>query len=603
MCGIVGYTGPKDSTSIVFSGLKRLEYRGYDSAGIALALENESIHVHKATGRVRELEAKFNPISNVVAAIGHTRWASHGEVSHKNAHPHESKGVTIVHNGVIDNASELRTRLESEGYKFVSDTDSETIAHLIDLHNTGDPLATIQKATAELQGTYGIAVLFKDLPGLIVAAKNGSPLVIGIGDTKDYYVASDTTALTQHTNRFIYMEDGDIAVIRSDCDILLNNERSIEKIDEPDAYAELGNFEHFMLKEICEQPDAIKRCFSSRVSDTSCKLKGFNLTDEQLSKTTSVTIIGCGTSYHAGLVVKEYIERWCGVPCFVELASEFANKYILPDKTGIYLAISQSGETFDTLECIKELHKKGIDVYGVVNTVGSSIARLCRAGVYTHAGPEISVASTKAFTTQLAALIMFACMLGRSKQMNLAEGYYLCKELRKLPEKLESFIAKLLNGNDNISLLLAEAPYVLFLGRGVSYPIAMEGSLKLKEIAYIPCEAYAGGEMKHGPIAMIDKGTPVICLLPGDRHRKRMLTNMEEVKTRGAEIITVAEWGEDIDSILRISKHTWLMPDAMPLTTPFFLAVALQIFAYRCAKHLNNDIDKPKNLAKSVTIS
>ena len=398
------------------------------------------------------------------------------------------------------------------------------------------------------------------------------------------------------------MEDGDIAVLRAGCDIILNNKREINKVDEVDAYAELGSFEHFMLKEIFEQPEAIKRCFSSRVRGTDCKLKGFNLTDDQLSNATSVTIIGCGTSYHAGLVVKEYIEKWCEIPCYVELGSEFANKYILPDKTGIYLVISQSGETYDTLECIKELHKKGINVYGVVNTVGSSIARICGAGVYTHAGPEISVASTKAFTTQLAALIMFACMLGRSKKMNLTDGFRLCKELGRLPNKLGSFIDKVMDGNDNISPLLAKAPYVLFLGRGNSYPIAMEGALKLKEIAYIPCEAYAGGEMKHGPIAMITQGTPVICLLPNDRHRQRMLTNMEEVKARGAEIITVAEWGEDIDSILKISKHTWIIPSDMPMTTFFFLTVALQIFAYRCAKYLGYDIDRPRNLAKAVCI-
>lgn len=602
MCGIIGYTGPKDSAEIIFNALRRLEYRGYDSAGIALAIRDATIHVHKATGRVNELEAKFRPIENTVAAIGHTRWASHGDVTHKNAHPHESNLVTIVHNGVIDNAAELKIRLEKDGYTFVSDTDSEVIAHLIDSYYKINPLEAVNKALVDLSGTYGIAVLFNNLPGLIVVAKNGSPLVIGIGDSKDYYVASDTTALAQYTNRFIYMEDGDVAVLRADADIILNNKRQIKEVNQVDAFAELGSFEHFMLKEIFEQPDAIKRCFSSRVRGAECRLKGFNLTSDQLSSATSVTIIGCGTSYHAGLVVKEYIEKWSEIPCYVELGSEFANKHIITDKTGIYLVISQSGETYDTLECIKELHKKGINVYGVVNTVGSSIARMCGAGMYTHAGQEISVASTKAFTTQLAALIMFACMLGRSKKMNLADGFRLCKELRQLPMKLTGFINKVMDGNDNISSLLAEAPYVLFLGRGISYPIAMEGALKLKEIAYIPCEAYAGGEMKHGPIAMITKGTPVICLLPNDRHRQRMLTNIEEVKARGAEIITVAEWGEDIDSLLKVSKYLWIIPSSAPLTSPFFLTVALQIFAYRCAKYLGRDVDRPRNLSKSLTI-
>lgn len=605
MCGIVGYTGPKNSTKIVFDGLKRLEYRGYDSSGIALALK-ESIYVHKSTGRVSELELKFNPVwgAHAKATIGHTRWASHGGVEHKNAHPHESNNVVIVHNGVIDNASDLRVTLEARGYTFVSDTDSEVIAHLVDYYYSVDPFIAIQTATRDLVGTYGIAVLFKNLPGIIGIAKNGSPLVIGIGNNKDYYVASDTNALIQYTNRFIYMEDGDIAILNSGCDIFLNNDREIKNIEDVDAYAELGDFKHFMLKEIHEQPSAIKRCFSSRISDTSCKLRGLGLSDSELSRTSSVTIIGCGTSYHAGLVAKEYIEKWCSIPCHVELASEFASKYILPDKTGIYLAISQSGETFDTIECIKELHKKGIKVYGIINTVGSTIARLCGAGVYTHAGPEISVASTKAFTTQLAALCMFTSMLGRSKSMNLVDGYRFCKELSGLPDMLRVFINRMEKADtlikDVIPKVLAEAKYVLFLGRGVSYPIAMEGALKLKEIAYIPCEAYAGGEMKHGPIAMIEEGTPVICLLPKDRHRTRMLANIEEVKARGAKIITVGPWSEDIN---KLSTLHWTIPGIVPETAPFFMTVTLQIFAYYCALHLGRDIDKPRNLAKSVTIS
>jgi len=607
MCGIVGYTGPKDCTRIVFDGLKRLEYRGYDSAGIAMSLKN-SVVVHKATGRVKELEQKFNPLwgAHARAAIGHTRWASHGEVLHKNAHPHASHTgmITIVHNGVIDNASKLRESLIKSGYKFVSDTDSEVIAHLIDSHFSVDPFDAMFTALSELEGTYGVAVLFKGLPGMIGIAKNGSPLVIGIGDNKDYYVASDTAALIQHTNRFIYMEDGDIAVLNAGSEIMLNNNREVQKINETDAYAELGDYEHFMLKEIHEQPEAIKRCFSSRVSDTSCKLNGFNISGEQLANATSVTIIGCGTSYHAGLVAKEYIEKWSNIPCSVELASEFANKHIIVDRAGIYLAISQSGETFDTIECIKELHKKGVTVYGIVNTVGSTIARLCGAGVYTHAGPEISVASTKAFTTQLAALYMFASMLGRSKSMSLPDGYRLCKELKAMPDILKVFINRMEKAVNLIKgvipTILGEAKYVLFLGRGTSYPIAMEGALKLKEIAYIPCEAYAGGEMKHGPIAMIENGTPVICLIPEDKHRTRMLANIEEVKARGAKVITIGPWSEDIN---KLSTIHWSTPSVLKETMPFLMAAALQIFAYYCAIHLNRDIDKPRNLAKSVTIS
>ena len=609
MCGIVGYTGSKDSTRIVFDGLKRLEYRGYDSAGIAISLGGltKNIHIHKATGRVEELQQKFNPVwgAHAKAAIGHTRWASHGEVSHKNAHPHESKSVTIVHNGVIDNAKELRKTLQKDGYVFISDTDSEVIAHLIDSYfDEFNPFEALEMAVSDLNGTYGIAALFKSLPGLIGVAKNGSPLVIGIGDGSDYYIASDTSALVQHTNRFVYMEDGDIAILNRDCDIYINNTRDVQRVEDTDAYADLGNFENFMLKEIYEQPEAIKRCFSSRVRDTSCKLRGFNLSLDQLSKVTSVTIIGCGTSYHAGLVVKDYIEKWAGIHCFVELASEFANKTILIDKTGLYLAVSQSGETFDTLECIKELHKKGVKVYGVVNTVGSTIARLCGAGVYTHAGPEISVASTKAFTTQLAALFMFASMLGRCKGMTLNDGFNLSLQLKNLPDLLRVLIQRLEKAEalvkNTIAQALAEAKYVLFLGRGSSYPIAMEGALKLKEIAYIPCEAYAGGEMKHGPIAMIEEGTPVICLVSNDKHRTRMLANIEEVKARGAKIITVGTWSQELKDL---SDFNWSLATVAPNCVPFFMAVSLQMFAYHAANILGRDIDKPRNLAKSVTIS
>jgi glucosamine--fructose-6-phosphate aminotransferase (isomerizing) len=604
MCGIVGYTGSKDSIAIVFDGLKRLEYRGYDSSGIAISNSSDII-VHKSTGRVAELEQKFNPEcgKNSKASIGHTRWASHGDVSHKNAHPHSSKMVTIVHNGVIDNADELKNKLEKTGYEFVSDTDSEVIAHLIDSFYNINPFEAMEQATALLKGTYGIAVLFKDLPGMIGLAKNGSPLVIGIGKDKDFFVASDTNALIQYTDSFIYMEDGDIAVVNPNCDIRLNNRRSIKKIDDSDAYIELGSHKDFMIKEIHEQPDAISRCFSSRILTSTCNLSGFNLSNNKLSSITSVTIIGCGTSYHAGLVAKNYIEKWARVPCHVEIASEFSNKKLIIDRSGIYIAISQSGETFDTIECIKEINKKGMNVYGIVNTVGSTIARMCGAGAYTHTGPEISVASTKAFTTQLSALLMFSAMLGRSKEMSFAEGYKFSSELKELPSMLKVLISRMEKADfiirDSIAKTVSEAKYVLFLGRGVLYPIAMEGALKLKEIAYIPCESYAGGEMKHGPIAMIEKGTPVICLIANDEHKEKMLTNISEVKARGATIITVSNWDKKIKDI---ADYNWSVPTIAPNLVPFFMVTVLQMIAYHCASILGNDIDKPRNLCKTITI-
>lgn len=602
MCGIIGYVGKKDIPSVIFDGLRRLEYRGYDSAGVAYAIQGGSVVSQKAVGRVKNLRTTHLPPANIEAAIGHTRWATHGKVNLENSHPHSSDNLTLVHNGVIDNADGLRKKLEDLGYLFLSDTDSEVIAHLIDYNYSGNGREAIEKAVKFLVGTYGLAIMFHQTPGRIFLAKNGSPLVIGIGKDSDYFLASDTNALIQYTDNFIYMEDGDIAMLNYNTDIYLNNDRQVCKVSQKDAYAELGNYKHFMLKEIFEQPKAIKRCLSTRIGTSRCRPKGFNLAEEQLHNTNSVTILGCGTSYHAGLLAKQYIEKWAEIPCFVELASEFANKDFIHQKNGLYLAISQSGETYDTIECIKELKKKGIKVYGVVNTVGSTIARMCDGGIYIHAGPEISVASTKAFSTQLVALIMFASMLGRSKTMGLAEGTKLVGNLNMLSFRLEAHLYKL---NKRVKLLrtiakeIKDAPYILFLGRGNSYPVAMEGALKLKEIAYIPCEAYASGEMKHGPIAMIEEGTPVICVMPEEKNLPRMIANIEEVKARGAKIIMVGEWD---DSYARLATHALTIPPKTLVLSPFYTVICLQLLAYYVALELGYDIDKPRNLAKAVTV-
>jgi glucosamine--fructose-6-phosphate aminotransferase (isomerizing) len=605
MCGIVGYTATPEAiakggtsayaASTLVNGLRALEYRGYDSAGICLA-DAKRLHTFKAVGRVADLDkavpgsVQTNPA--LIAGIAHTRWATHGGISVENAHPHLSADGTIavVHNGIIDNADELRTKLETLGFKFVSETDTEVLAHLIQFMGMTEAhhrsLATIVRhALYRVKGTYGIAVMFAGHPDEIVVAKMGSPLVVGIGEDASY-IASDVSPIVRYTNRVVYLDDGDIMTVRPGSVECTTKAPLVQTVDVVDNLADVGDYDSYMLKEIFEQPAAIKRCFGGRIRDNTCVLGGFNMA-QGISDVTSVTIIGCGTSYHAGLLGASLVEKFAGIPCRVEIASEYSSKPLIRDKTGIYLAISQSGETFDTIECIKELKGKGCDVYGIVNTVGSSIARLCGKGVYIHAGPEIAVASTKAFTSQVAALAMFAIMLGRATNIDVAEGEQLCSALRAVPDRVSERLDYFTRGKGleeikRASETLAGARYALFLGRGVSYPVALEGALKLKEIAYVPCEAYPAGEMKHGPIAMIEKGTPVICIVPNDAHQTKMVANIKEVEARGAQIIPILYGGNDFSA--------------------FETVIPLQLLAYYTAKYKGLDVDRPRNLAKSVTV-
>ena len=607
MCGIVGFVSNKEALAkargpgiayhALVNGLRRLEYRGYDSAGICLADSNK-LHVWKSIGRVDDLDKAIDDWAkednNLTAGIAHTRWATHGGVTALNAHPHMSMdgSIAVVHNGIIDNADELRTKLKTLGFKFTSDTDTEVLAHLAQLVRDSsafpdEPLAEVVRRTLyRMVGTYGVAVMFAGHPNEIIVAKMGSPLVVGLGENESY-IASDVVPIIRYTNRVVYLEDGDIMTVRAGSVAGSTSTPVIKQIDVVDNIAEKGEFDSYMLKEIFEQPAAIKRCFGGRIRDNTCMLGGFNLNGGAVD-VTSVTIIGCGTSYHAGLLGASLIKKFAGVPCNVEIASEYSNAPIIKDKHGIYLAISQSGETFDTIECIKELKGKGCDVYGIVNTVGSSVARLCGRGVYIHAGPEIAVASTKAFTSQFAALAMFAIMLGRARNIDVTVGEQLCSALRSIPdavaERLEYYgRGKGLEEIKRAAETLAGARYALFLGRGMSYPVALEGALKLKEIAYIPSEAYPAGEMKHGPIAMIEKGTPVICIAPNDMSFTRMAASIREVEARGAHIIPVMNGGNDFSAFLNV--------------------LPLQLIAYYTAKYKGLDIDKPRNLAKSCTTS
>lgn len=607
MCGIVGYVGSKNSIDVVVEGLKHLEYRGYDSAGIAYWDFGGFANI-RATGKLRDgfLEL-VNGLSTSQASIGHTRWATHGGVSVENAHPHISQNgkVAIVHNGIVDNYKELRTWLEAKGYVFKSETDSEVIAHLIEHHlNAADHKAAIANALRAIRGTYGLAILFSDEPEEIWAARNGSPLLVASNDDHGF-VASSANAIARHTDRVVYLNDGEIARVRpyelaiwNSADEPCNIEPT--KLDVAYEQIELGSFPHYMLKEIWEQPDAIQRCFGNRLRDSGPVLGGFNLQPDQLESIRHLVIIGCGTSYHAGLTVRPLIEKYCGITCSVEIASEYSCRSIIYRPDTLYVAISQSGETFDTIEAIKELQRKGAKVYGIVNVVGSSIARLCAAGVYIHAGPEIAVASTKAFTTQLAALHMLCGMIARAKQMGPLDGSEFSSELRRIPSQ----ITELLNSLDLEKVKaeatrLAIAPYVLFLGRGTSHPVAMEGALKLREIAYVPCEAYPGGEMKHGPIAMLRKGTPVIAIVPNDKYKERMLANIKEVQARGADVLGIISRGDEstranLSSCIEIPGNNF---------SSFAAIIPLQLIAYYAALHLGHDVDKPRNLSKTVTVS
>ncbi len=588
MCGIAGYVGPNSPSDVVLYGLRILEYRGYDSAGIALHT-GDSIEIVKSVGYVSELATKVGSV-DALAAIGHTRWATHGGVTEANAHPHTSGKVAVVHNGIVDNWKELKAELESDGVVFKSETDTEVIAHLIGRSNL-PPLGAIKEAMSRIQGTYGLAILFADQPNRIYFARNGSPLVVACG-TNEAYVASDPIAIGLQLSKVgpvAFLNDGDYGYISPTESRFFNLTSKaaplIREVSVEQANSELGCYDSYMLKEINEQPDAIRRCFGGRIREDTCVLGGFSLTTRQLRAVKAVVIIGCGTSYHAGLLGKAVIEEVAGIPTTVEIASEYAQKPMLLNNKTLYLAISQSGETYDTIECIKELQTNSKNCYGIVNAVGSTIARMCGAGVYIHAGYELAVASTKAFTAQAAALYMLAIMLGRANgHLTRAAGEKLCAALKATPDQIAAALQnpRLMQFTDDMAAKIADSNYAMFLGRGSCYPVALEGALKLKEITYIACDAYPAGEMKHGPIAMIGKGTPVVALVPNDHGGIKMASNIKEVEARGANVFEIRD-------------------DSNSFTYPLFMTLPLQLLAYKVAKLRNLNIDKPRNLAKSCT--
>ena len=609
MCGIVGYIGEKNSAPILIDGLKRLEYRGYDSAGLGI-IENGTPRIVKAKGKVSVLENKVDDdgLSGNVG-IGHTRWATHGIPNETNAHPHFSmnNSVLLVHNGIIENYSVLKEFLIGKGYSFVSETDTEVLVNLIDYYCQGKCglYEAVRNALLKVEGTYGIAVISKDEPDKIVIAKNGSPLVIGIGEGENF-VASDVNALINHTKKVIYLEDKEIGYITRDSYVIktLDNHTLKKEISEIDIDIDeitKSGYPHYMLKEIMEQPESLRNTMRGRTvfSEGIVKLGGLIGYEDRLLNSNRIIISACGTSWHAALAGEYLFENYAGIPVEVEYASEFRYRNPIIDKNDTVIFISQSGETADTLAALKEAKRKGALVLGIVNVVGSSIARASDAGVYIHAGPEIGVASTKAFTSQIMVLSLITMLLARRKNMSVTQGREVIKAMEELPDK----VAEILKHNDmieKVSEQFADAKNFLYLGRGIHFPVALEGALKLKEISYIHAEGYPAAEMKHGPIALIDENMPTVFVAPKDAVYEKVLGNIEEVKARNGKVLAIAD--ENDDKIKSLADYVITIPKTHDMLMPILTVIPLQLLAYHIAVKKGLNVDQPRNLAKSVTV-
>ncbi len=609
MCGIVGYIGKNNPVLVSLDGLKRLEYRGYDSAGIALFdTKKKKIICDKVMGRVNSLEEKVQK-SNYSGdcAIAHTRWATHGVPSEKNAHPHSDckKNIYLVHNGIIENYKFLKEKLKKEGHKFISDTDSEVLAHLIEKFFKGNLEEAVIEALKMVKGTYGMAVISKDDPGKVVAARNSSPLLVGLGN-EEFIVASDPSAVVSYTKKVVYLEDGEVAVITPQ-DFSITNLKQ-RKIFRPHVNlkwdfeeATKSGFPHFMLKEIFETPEAIENSIRGRiiVGEGLAKLGGLELALDELRKTSRMVICACGTAYFASLVGEYMFEEYAGLPTEVEYGSEFRYRKPILDQNTTFLAVSQSGETADTLAALREAKRKGVLSLGIVNTVGSSVARETDAGVYNHVGPEIGVASTKAFVSQLTVLSLLTLLLGRQRQLSQVMGERIAKELMLLPKKVKE-VLKLNQKIKNLAKKYKDYNHFLYLGRKYNYPTALEGALKLKEISYLHAEGYGAGEMKHGPIALIDDNFPTFAIALSDSVYEKMISNIMEIKAREGKVIALATQGNE--EIKKVVDDVIYIPKTLEMLSPILAVVPLQLFAYHIGVLRGCDVDKPRNLAKSVTV-
>jgi glucosamine--fructose-6-phosphate aminotransferase (isomerizing) len=607
MCGIVGYVGKKDAGPVVLEALKRLEYRGYDSAGIAV-IQDGGLAVEKAAGKIAVLEQRLDgrlPRGHI--ALAHTRWATHGAPTDDNAHPHTDCGGTIalVHNGIIENAGVLRERLRERGHKIRSETDTEVLAHLVEEAFTGSLELAVAAALRQVEGTYGIAVISSREPGTIVAARHGSPLLVGLGD-QEYFIASDAAAMLEHTRSVIYLDDGEIAVLCRDgyrvTDLETEPvEKSVSTVEWDLASVERGGYPHFMLKEIMEQADALELTLRGHLleDEGNARLGGLNLTNEQLLAIDRVVLTACGTSWHAALIGEYMLEELARIPAEVEYASEFRYRNPIVDHRTLVIGISQSGETADTLAAIREAKRRGAHTLGIVNVVGSTVAREVGGGIYIHAGPEIGVASTKAFTCQVAALALLTLRLGRLRSLSVLQGRDIVRALKKLPAQLGQVLARAA-ALERIAEQFARAPNALYLGRGYNFPVALEGALKLKEISYIHAEGYPAAEIKHGPIALIDEMMPVVFIAPRDAVYQKILSNVQEVKARRGRVIAIVTEGDE--EITALADHSFTIPQTIDPFTPLLSVVPLQLLAYYIAVRRGCDVDKPRNLAKSVTV-
>jgi glucosamine--fructose-6-phosphate aminotransferase (isomerizing) len=609
MCGIIGYIGSRQALPILLNGLKRLEYRGYDSAGVGV-INKKRVTVIKASGKISNLEDLLKDYDeDTRLGIGHTRWATHGAPTDINAHPHTNgtSTIAIVHNGIIENYRSLKTMLKEMGYQFASETDSEVIAHLISYFydKENNLFNATRLALHEVEGAYGICVISSLEPDKIICARKGSPLIIGVGDG-EHFVASDAPAILEYTNNVIFLEDGDIAEVTKDKFIIrsLDNQiqnRDIEKLDLDISTIEKGGFPHFMLKEIFEQPESIQNSIRGRIilSAGNVKLGGLEPVIDDIIDAKRLIITACGTSWHAGLVGEYMLEQYAEIPVEVEYASEFRYRNPVITKNDVVIAISQSGETADTLAAIREAKKRNALVLGICNVVGSSIARETQAGVYIHAGPELGVASTKAFTSQLAVLALISVLIGRRKNLPFSYGEKICQELLSLPGKIQQILEQA-DYIKSISEKFVNAKNFLYLGRGYNFPVALEGALKLKEISYIHAEGYPAAEMKHGPIALVDENMPVVFIAIKDSTYDKILSNIEEVKARKGKVIAIVS--EDDKQIKSLVDYTFPVPNTIEMLSPILTIIPLQLMAYYIAVAKGLNVDQPRNLAKSVTV-
>ncbi len=608
MCGIVGYIGNKNVAEVLINGLRRLEYRGYDSVGIAVL--NSKLIVQKQKGKVSELNAVLNydEFESCNIGIGHTRWATHGEPNDINAHPHtDCNGqIALVHNGIIENYAALKKILLQHNHIIKSETDTEVLVHLIEYYHQTMPLVdAVQKTLTKVEGTYGIVVISKKEPDKLVAARNGSPLIIGVGDN-EMIVASDASAIVEHTRNVIYVSDGEIIEITRNnvktYDLAKHNiEKLTDTIDWDIADIEKQGFAHFMLKEIFEQPETIQNAFRGRIllEEGKTRLDGLRLTEDELNAIRRIIFIACGTSWHAGLIGEYLIEEYARIPVEVEYASEFRYRSPILEKGDLVIVISQSGETADTLAALREAKARGVKVLGITNVVGSTIARESDGGVYIHAGPEIGVASTKAFTSQITVLILLTFYLARRRYMTADAGREFLQELIQAPQ----LVKKILDKNDEIkeiAKLYHTHRNFLYLGRGIQFPVALEGALKLKEISYIHAEGYPAAEMKHGPIALIDENMPVVFIAVRDEVYQKVISNMQEVKARKGNIVAIATEGDE--DIKKYANHVFYVPATRKIVSPLLTVIPLQLLAYHIAVLRGCNVDQPRNLAKSVTV-